>query len=90
MASSSADEPEKLAPLPAARRELAVANGAILADCFRKFDGSDIVASAKLAITERLPSETPSVETVAQTLKAGCPTRPPASRGSGLRAGETP
>ena len=56
------------APLPAASRELAVANDAILADYFRTLDGSDVVARVKTVIIEHLPSGAPSAESVAKDL----------------------
>jgi len=55
-------------PLPAASRELAVANDAVLADYLRTLDGGDVVARVKVAITERLPSGTPSADAVAKDL----------------------
>jgi AraC-like DNA-binding protein len=55
-------------PLPAASRELAVANDAILADYLRTLDRGDVVSRVKTAIIEQLPSGTPSAETVAKDL----------------------
>jgi len=56
------------APLPAANRELAVANDAILGDYLRTLEHSDIVSQVKMAIVEHLPSGAPSAETVARDL----------------------
>jgi AraC-like DNA-binding protein len=56
------------APLPAASRELAVANDAILADYLRTLQHSDIVSRVKTAMIEHLPSGAPSAETVAKDL----------------------
>ena len=56
------------APLPAASRELAVANDAILADYLLTLDRGDIVSRVKTAIIEHLPSGAPSAEAVARDL----------------------
>jgi AraC-like DNA-binding protein len=56
------------APLPAASRELALANDAILSDYLRTLEQSDIVSRVKTAIIERLPSGAPGAETVANDL----------------------
>ena len=56
------------APLPAASRELAVANDAILADYLHTLDRGDVVARVKTAIIEHLPSGTPSAEVIARDL----------------------
>jgi AraC-like DNA-binding protein len=56
------------APLPAASRELAVANDAVLSDYLRTLEQSDIVSQVKTAIIEHLPSGAPSAETIAKDL----------------------
>jgi AraC-like DNA-binding protein len=56
------------APLPAASRELAVANEAILADYLRTLVHDDIVSRVKTAVIAHLPSGTPSAEAVAKEL----------------------
>ena len=56
------------APLPAASRELAVANDAILTEYLRTLDRGDVVARVKTAIIVHLPSGTPSAEIIAKDL----------------------
>jgi AraC-like DNA-binding protein len=54
--------------LPAAHRELARANEAILADYLAALGVPDIVSRVKTAIVERLPSGAPSAEIIAADL----------------------
>jgi AraC-like DNA-binding protein len=56
------------APLPAASRELAIANDAVLSDYLRTLQHDDIVSQVKNAIIERLPSGAPTAETIAKDL----------------------
>jgi AraC-like DNA-binding protein len=56
------------APLPAASRELAIANDAILTDYLQTLDQSGVVSRVKTAIIEHLPSGTPSAEIIARDL----------------------
>jgi AraC-like DNA-binding protein len=56
------------APLPAASRDLAIANDAILSDYLRTLKHGDIVSQVKNAIIEHLPSGAPGAETVAKDL----------------------
>jgi AraC-like DNA-binding protein len=56
------------APLPAASRELAVANDAMLADYLRTLDHGDVVSRVKTAIIEHLPSGAPSADLIAKDL----------------------
>lgn len=62
------DRAEAEAPLPAASRELALANEALLADYLTALTTPDIVSRVKAAIVERLPSGAPSAETIAADL----------------------
>jgi AraC-like DNA-binding protein len=56
------------APLPAASRELAIANDAVLSDYLRTLEHGDIVSRVKTAIIGHLPSGAPSAGTVAGDL----------------------
>ena len=56
------------APLPAANRELAAANDAILADHLRTLEHNDIVSRVKTSIIGYLPSGATSAEAVANDL----------------------
>jgi AraC-like DNA-binding protein len=56
------------APLPAASRELAVANDAILADYLLTLDRGDVISRVKTAIIEHLPSGAPSADLIAKDL----------------------
>jgi AraC-like DNA-binding protein len=62
------DRAQAEAPLPAASRELALANEALLADYLTALTTPDIVSRVKAAIVERLPSGAPSAETIAADL----------------------
>jgi AraC-like DNA-binding protein len=70
-----ADQPELVltraqaeAPLPAASRELALANDSILSDYVRTLQHDDVVSKVKTAIIEHLPTGTPSAELIAKDL----------------------
>jgi AraC-like DNA-binding protein len=65
------DRAEAEAPLPAANRELAVANDEILSAYvaeLKKSDSSDIVSRVEAAIVEHLPSGAPSAAVIAKDL----------------------
>lgn len=56
------------APLPAASRELAIANDAMLTDTLRTLDHGDVVSRVKTAIIAHLPSGAPSADLIAKDL----------------------
>ncbi len=62
------DRAQAEAPLPAASRDLAIANDAILADYLQTLDQSGVVSRVKTAMIEHLPSGTPSAEIIARDL----------------------
>jgi AraC-like DNA-binding protein len=62
------DSAQAEAPLPAASRELAIANDDILTDYLQTLDQSGVVSRVKKAIIEHLPSGTPSAEIIARDL----------------------